>query len=48
VHVTQATDYDLLGELCDASEHSDVPRPLRAPLVVRASDGRRVGLRTLA
>jgi ribosomal protein S12 methylthiotransferase len=48
VHVTQATDYDLLGELCDASEHSDVPRPPRAPLVVRVSDGRRVGLRTLA
>lgn len=48
VRIARATDYDLLGELVD----EDAPEPPRdrasAPLVFRASDGRRVGLRTLA
>jgi ribosomal protein S12 methylthiotransferase len=48
VRVTQATDYDLLGELIDTAEPRIEPRLARAPLVVRASDGRRVALRTLA
>jgi ribosomal protein S12 methylthiotransferase len=51
VKITRATDYDLLGEVADEDEDGDPPAPVkaeRAPsLVHRASDGRRVVLRTV-
>jgi ribosomal protein S12 methylthiotransferase len=57
VHITKATDYDLLGEVLDAdaaparptANHFSPPQPSPASgLVHRASDGRRVALRTVS
>jgi ribosomal protein S12 methylthiotransferase len=47
VRITKATDYDLLGELIDPSSELEPARAVEASLVFRASDGRRVNLRTL-
>jgi ribosomal protein S12 methylthiotransferase len=52
VQVTQATDYDLLGEVCDTEgDFTDpVPRHPSAAqsLVFRQSDGRRISLKTVS
>jgi ribosomal protein S12 methylthiotransferase len=49
VKITRATDYDLLGEVEGEDEDVSAPRAPRhaTPLVHRASDGRRVVLRTV-
>jgi ribosomal protein S12 methylthiotransferase len=47
VCVTEASDYDLLGELIDESSESTERALPSENLVYRASDGRRVGLRTV-
>jgi ribosomal protein S12 methylthiotransferase len=47
VRVVKATDYDLLGELLDEVVPGANAHPDAAPLVFRASDGRRVTLRTV-
>ncbi|MFO0568704.1 MAG: 30S ribosomal protein S12 methylthiotransferase RimO [Polyangiaceae bacterium] len=46
VRVARATDYDLLGEVVDDLE-PEGREPASVPVVHRASDGRRVSLRTL-
>jgi ribosomal protein S12 methylthiotransferase len=48
VTIRRATDYDLLGEVDDAESDEPVLAPRTAPLVHRASDGRRVTLRIVS
>jgi len=44
--ITQATDYDLVGDVSDADDAAGDIAPQQPPLVHRASDGRRT-LRTV-
>jgi ribosomal protein S12 methylthiotransferase len=46
--ITRATDYDLLGEVADDSDEAPHAMPRGPSLVHRASDGRRVVLRTVS
>lgn len=52
VRVMQATDYDLLGEVCDTEDELAAqgvrPAPRAQSLVFRHSDGRRVSLKTVS
>jgi ribosomal protein S12 methylthiotransferase len=46
--VTQASDYDVVGELVDdGSDAQPVATPARSPITHRSSDGRRISLRTV-
>lgn len=47
VEITQAADYDLVGEVVSPSANAAAPGPRGAGLVMKSSDGRKV-LRTLA
>ncbi|HYO95472.1 MAG TPA: 30S ribosomal protein S12 methylthiotransferase RimO [Polyangiaceae bacterium] len=49
VHITQASDYDLVGAVLDGHEPGLLPLPAAPPLALhRSSDGRRVSLRTVS
>ena len=46
--ITRATDYDLLGEVTDDADEAPRAMPEAPSLIHRASDGRRVVLRTVS
>ena len=48
VRITQASDYDLVGEAVDDAPAGRRPPAGTPPLVFRPSDGRRVALRTVS